>query len=918
MSGDKDKANIANTQIPSVLEPVPNQKGIFRYIDISEEKPLSVHMEIGEPQLDKEGRCIILEYENFILINVYVPNAESGLERKEVRANWDKAFLKYVKSLEKPLIICGDFNVARESIDIYPENLRNIPDPPGFQPDERHAMEKLLDTANLYDVFRTLNPGGIGYTWWSSRMRKRLEDRGWRLDYFLVSHKLIGDVKSIRHMTEVYGSDHCPVDCNINIWQPKPAKTIDDENAAEMWRGIDWDVMERQLLTLQQKLARAVLHGNDEGRIELQKRIVRSMAAKVLAVRRVANSGTAAGIDGVKWITDEEKMKAALSLTSKGYQARPYRLIIIKDKGKDRRINVPTAYDKAMHILYSYALDPVAETTGGGTSFAFRRGRSSFDCNEYICEVLDGDNAPQWVFKGDVKSCYDTISHRWLLNNIPMDRKVLSKFLNAGTIMNGLLFPTEEGITQGGSLSPIIGNMTLDGLQDFLYERLFPDGAIDHTDGYLIRFADDILVTARTGSRAEEVRRIVVEFLAKRGLLLSDEKSKIINVKDGFEFLSRWYWKEDGMLQVKPSQRAIRILEDTLEEYILDYKGNLRTFIETLNRKLKGWANYHRVTNANETFRQLDTVVHSLLLKKMRLLYPKRPLKSITSLYWHKDAKGRQVFSMPTKRHISVILLQDINVVMHQKVRTNYNPYLDYDYYDKLIRRREVDKVSGEKYKTIWQRQQGMCYLCGKPMLSDHMLEIIQIGYYAGRNWDNLAYAHKKCAKNTNLEFITGDRQSGVDILDVLEEVIKEETAPDDPYYNLRLFFYNCVGSSITLTFEEIERIIGDSLDWEAYFCEAFWYDEAPGFTNEKWLDDYPFHAIQPGERKYCIAQAWISQGYVIQRLRLLEKRVIFRKKKHGISGIDLPKELFEKKLPKDAVYEIEEFVKATLKKYGV
>ncbi len=144
-------------------------------------------------------------------------------------------------------------------------------------------------------------------------------------------------------------------------------------------------------MKIQQKLARAVLHGNDEGRIELQKRIVRSMAAKVLAVRRVANSGTAAGIDGVKWITDEEKMKAALSLTSKGYQARPYRLIIIKDKGKDRRINVPTAYDKAMHILYSYALDPVAETTGGGTSFAFRRGRSSFDCNEYIqrrCKIL--------------------------------------------------------------------------------------------------------------------------------------------------------------------------------------------------------------------------------------------------------------------------------------------------------------------------------------------------------------------------------------------------------------------------------------------------------------------------------------------------------------------------------------------------
>ena len=391
--------------------------------------------------------------------------------------------MEYVKTLEKPLIICGDFNVARDTIDIYPENLRNIPNPPGFEPDQRNAMEKLLEEGNLYDVFRTMNPHEVSYTWWSYRMKKRLENRGWRLDYFLVSCGLIGDVKSIRHMTEIYGSDHCPIELIINLWQPKPAKSIDDENAAEMWRGIDWGAMERQLFTLQRKLALAVQRGNDDERIELQKRIVRSMAAKVLAVRRVANGGTATGIDGVKWKTDEEKMKAALSLTSKGYRARPYRLLIVKDKGKDRRINVPTAYDKAMHVLYAYALSPVAETTGDCRSFAFRKGRSHFDCNEYICEALDGDDAPQWIFKGDVKSCYDTISHPWLLNHIPMDRKVLSKFLYAGTIMNGLLFPTEEGISQGGALSPIIGNMVLDGLQDFLYGRLFPDGNIDHAEG---------------------------------------------------------------------------------------------------------------------------------------------------------------------------------------------------------------------------------------------------------------------------------------------------------------------------------------------------------------------------------------------------------------------------------------------------
>jgi hypothetical protein len=120
------------------------------------------------------------------------------------------------------------------------------------------------------------------------------------------------------------------------------------------------------------------------------------------------------------------------------------------------------------------------------------------------------------------------------------------------------------------------------------------------------------------------------------------------------------------------------------------------------------------------------------------------------------------------------------------------------------------------------------------------------------------------------------------------------------------------------LTFEEIEEIIGAELDWEAYLFEPFWFDEAPGFTSELWDNVFPFQDIRPSERKYCIADAWISQGYVIQRLRLLDRRVIFRKKVHGVTGINLPKVLFERKLPKDAAYEIEEFVKATLKKYGI
>ncbi len=895
-----------------------SKKGYSGTLTLAKKEAISVQTKLGNEMLDVEGRMIALEYDDFILINVYVPNMAGGLERKEYRAEWDVAFRSYVCGLEKPVIICGDFNVARDTKDIYPENLHNIPNPPGFQPDEREAMERLLKDAELFDVFRTIHSEKISYTWWSNRRNKRRENRGWRLDYFLISKPLIGDVTSIRHRAGRKGSDHCPVELKINLWHPKAVRTMTDENRAEMWRGIDWSAMEQQLLILQQKLTKAAYAKDEEQCFELQKKIVRSMAAKALAVRHVVNQNSAPGIDNVRWTTDEEKMQAVLSLTSKGYHARPYRQIVMEVKGKERHFNIPTAYDKAMQTLYAYSLDPIAEATAESRSCAFRKGRSTYDCNSFICELFDAEDAPEWVFRGDVKSCYESISHKWLLKNIPMDRKVLFEFLRAGAVMNGTLFPLDQGISLGGSLSPIIGNMTLDGMQDYIFDRLYPDGNIDPLQGAVVRFADDFVITARSREKAQEIRGIVMEFLISRGLRLSEEKSKIASIDRGFEFLSRWYYRSESILMIKPSHRSVVTLEDSLEEYILGYKGSIQPFIEGLNRKLGAWGRYHRITDAYEEFKHIDNVVQSLLLKKMRQLHPKRQLSHITSHYWYRDAKGDYIFSVPEKRQVRVIHLADMHMVPHYPIRPNFNPYLDQDYYNVLVRRREINKVNSAKYQAVWQRQQGKCHFCGQEMLSDHELETIKLNPNGKSTADNLVYVHKRCAQLNGMEFLPQGNPSGLNVMDTLEDVMEENFHTDDPYWALRVFFHNSKKSPITLTFDDIEEIIGDSLDWEAYFCEAFWYDQAPGFLSELWDKDYPFHAVQTAERRYCIAEAWLSQGYIIQRLRMAERRVIFRKKAHGVSGVNLPDEVFNRKLPKDAVYEIEEFVKVTLKKYGI
>ena len=181
-------------------------------------KPLSIKHGLNDESLDNEGRLITLEYPDFYFVNVYVPNSQGSLDRWYFRLDWDVAFSEYLCELQvkKPVIVCGDFNVARDYIDVYPENLLNVPNPHGFMSEERDGFKALLD-AGFIDAFRELFPTREIYTWWSSRLHKRRENRGWRLDYFLVSRKVFGRVRKCEIRGDVFGSDHAPVELVIYI-----------------------------------------------------------------------------------------------------------------------------------------------------------------------------------------------------------------------------------------------------------------------------------------------------------------------------------------------------------------------------------------------------------------------------------------------------------------------------------------------------------------------------------------------------------------------------------------------------------------------------------------------------------------------------------------------------------------------------
>jgi exodeoxyribonuclease-3 len=192
-----------------------DRKGYSGTAILSKIKPLHVHYKIGIDEHDMEGRTVCLEFDDFFLVNVYVPNSGSELLRLEYRQKWDKYFLAYLKRLEskKPVVVCGDFNVAHKAIDLARPK-ENYNKAAGYMQEEIDGMEAFTQNG-LVDAFRNFNGDQVKYTWWSYRAGARSKNIGWRIDYFLVSERFVSNLKDAFILNEIMGSDHCPVGITI-------------------------------------------------------------------------------------------------------------------------------------------------------------------------------------------------------------------------------------------------------------------------------------------------------------------------------------------------------------------------------------------------------------------------------------------------------------------------------------------------------------------------------------------------------------------------------------------------------------------------------------------------------------------------------------------------------------------------------
>lgn len=505
------------------------------------------------------------------------------------------------------------------------------------------------------------------------------------------------------------------------------------DNRQTSWDSINWFRCELAIRKLQARIVKAQKEGR-HGRVKaLQWTLTHSFYAKALAVRRVtSNSGSkTAGVDLVTWEDSQTKFQAIGMLKRRGYQPQPLRRIHIKkSNGKLRPLGIPTMRDRAMQALYLMALEPVAETTADTRSYGFRKERCTMDAVQQCHNVLRKGYSPEWILEGDIKGCFDHISHEWLLNNIPMDKVMLRKWLECGFVFNKQLFPTEEGTPQGGIISPTLANIALDGLQRLLadrYKRKAIKGERYSPMVNLIRYADDFIITSENREVLEtEIKPLVAEFLAERGLTLSEEKTMITNINDGFDFLGFNIRKFKNQILTKPSKPAQKRFLAKVRTTIKSNKAcKQESLIRLLNPMITGWGNYYKHGATRDAFHWADHQIYNALWQWAKRRHSKKGKRWIADRYWHvSKGKGWHFASYFKKSNgkqdsLKLKLLSNICFAQYTQIKGGANPF-DPEC-DKYFDQRETQKMlvtlkGRNSLLYLWKKQDRKCPLCGMPI----------------------------------------------------------------------------------------------------------------------------------------------------------------------------------------------------------
>lgn len=543
-------------------------------------------------------------------------------------------------------------------------------------------------------------------------------------------------------------------------------KTTRDPNTIN-WHTIDWSNVHKKVNNLRKRIYRASANGNMKLAGNLQKLMLKSNSNKLLAIRRVTliNQGrNTPGIDKVVINTDrarEELSQKLAKITPSSVQPIK-RVYIPKKGGKTRPLGLPTILDRCKQAIVKSALEPFWEAKFEGCSYGFRPGRSSHDAVQKLFCIVRPGKTRRWILDADIEGAFDNISHEFLIKaigNFP-GRSWIKAWLESGVMENYQFAPTIAGTPQGGIISPLLANIALHGIEDVLNISYDKYGRLHQKSEYaLVRYADDFVICAKSEESCTKAKEIISNWLNIRGLKLSEAKTKIVSIEQGFDFLGfniRQYKtksKRRGIaVLIKPSKDSVKSFKKSMSlEWKKSMSWSIDRVIENLNPKIKGWCSYFNKVVSKRTFSMLD---NWMWVRQSRFVCKRHPNKHwwwLKEKYWGR-IKGRNdnwVFMDKSKlkelylwkpswteikRHILVVgRASPDNPELQsywQKRQTNNKKY--------LFKIRQI----------IWRKQEGKCTVCldnidnGEEVHLHHKLPRKNKG---ADHINNLALLHMNC-----------------------------------------------------------------------------------------------------------------------------------------------------------------------------